>query len=46
MDPSRSRRLIYVINKCEGPRILFGGQYKTNSQQKISCVLIYRLLSS
>ena len=26
MDPSRSHRLIHVINNCEGPR-----QYNTNS---------------
>ena len=25
MDPSRSRRLVHVINNCEGP-----GQYNTN----------------
>ena len=32
MDPSRSRRLIHVINNCEGP-----GQYNTNSE--ICCVV-------
>ena len=26
MDPSRSHRLVHVINNCEGP-----GQYNTNS---------------
>ena len=28
MDPSRSRRLIHVINDCEGPK----GQYNTHSK--------------
>ena len=41
MDPSRSHRLVHVINNCERP-----GQYNTNSNIFFSCVLIYRLLSS
>ena len=40
MDPSRSHRLVHVINNCEGP---------DNTKQIVtfvSCVLFYRLLSS
>ena len=32
MDPSRSHRLIHVINNCEGP-----GQYNTNNK----CVIVF-----
>ena len=38
MDPSRSHKLIYVINNCEPI------QYNTNSNIFV-LVLIYRLLS-
>ena len=32
MDPSRSHRLVHVINNCEGP-----GQYNTNSNTFFLC---------
>ena len=41
MDPSRSHRLIHVINNCEGP-----GKYNLNGRILLSCVFIFRLLRS